>query len=170
VRIAGLLAILSLGLACQAQQKNPQQNHGDHQHGTVKRGDQAMGFSQVKTTHHFRLYKNGGVIEVQANDPKDTASREEIREHLTHIANMFSAGNFESPMFTHGTTPPGVPTMMHLRDHIEYRFEETEKGARIRIETANAQATDAVHAFLLFQMVAHQTGDSPDISDEVGKK
>ena len=104
------------------------------------------------------------------NDPKDTESREQIREHLTHITAMFSAGNFESPVFTHGTTPPGVPTITHLRDQIEYQFEETEKGAKVRIKTMNGQATDAIHAFLLFQIVDHQTGDSPDISEEFPRK
>ena len=97
-------------------------------------------------------------------------SREQIREHLTHIAAMFSAGNFESPMFTHGTTPPGVPTLAHLRDQVDYHYEEMEKGAKVRITTANGQATDAIHAFLLFQIVDHQTGDSPDISEEVARK
>jgi len=170
MRTAALLAVLSLGLTCQAQQKDPPQYRSDHQHEVIKRGEQAMGFSHAKTTHHFRLFKDGGVIEVEANDPKDTESREQIREHLTHITAMFSAGNFESPMFTHGTTPPGVPTMAHLRDQIEYRFEETEKGAKVRIKTANGQATDAIHAFLLFQIVDHQTGDSPDISEEAPRK
>jgi len=170
MRIAALLAVLSLGPTWQAQQKNAPQNHGDHQHEIEKRGDQAMGFSQAKTTHHFRLFKDGGSIEVEVDDPKDTASRQQIREHLEHIAKMFSAGNFESPMFTHGTTPPGVPTMMHLRDQIEYSFAETEKGAKVRIKTPNGQATDAAHAFLLFQIVAHQTGDSPDISEETQGK
>jgi hypothetical protein len=170
MRTAVLLAFLSLGLTCQGQQKDPPQYRGDHQHEVMKHGDLAMGFSHAKTTHHFRLFKDGGAIEVEANDPKDTASREQIREHLTHIAAMFSAGNFESPMFTHGTTPPGVPTMAHLRDQIDYRYEETEKGAKVRITATNGQATDAIHAFLLFQIVDHQTGDSPDISGEVPTK
>jgi hypothetical protein len=167
MRTAALVAVLSLGLTWPAQQKEAPK---DHQHEVNKRGDQAMGFSHAKTTHHFRLFKDGGAIEVEADDPKDTASREQIREHLTHITAMFSAGNFESPMFTHGTTPPGVPTMAHLREQIDYSYEETEKGAKVRIKTANGQATDAVHAFLLFQIVDHQTGDSPDIAEEVAHK
>jgi hypothetical protein len=170
MRTAALLAILSLGLTWQAQQKDPPQYRDEHQHEVIKRGDQAMGFSQAKTTHHFRLFKDGGAIELEANDPKDTESREQIREHLAHIAGMFSEGNFESPMFTHGTTPPGVPTMMHLRDQIEYHYEETEKGGKVRITTSNGQARDAVHAFLLFQIVDHQTGDSPDIAEEAAHK
>ena len=90
--------------------------------------------------------------------------------HLSHVAKMFSAGNFEAPMFIHGATPPGVPTMATLRAQIQYQFQETENGARVRITTANKQARDAIHVFLLYQIVDHETGDSPDISDEVGKK
>ena len=31
--------------------------------GVVARGDEIMGFSHEKTTHHFRLYADGGSIE-----------------------------------------------------------------------------------------------------------
>jgi hypothetical protein len=35
------------------------------------------------------------------------ASRDHIRVHLSHVVEMFSAGNFNIPMFIHDTTPPG---------------------------------------------------------------
>ena len=54
--------------------------------------------------------------------------------------------------------------MTKLHDQIDYQVQETESGAKVRIRTANAQALDAIHAFLLFQITDHQTGDSPDIS------
>lgn len=129
-----------------------------------------MGFSQEKTSHHFLLLKDGGAIDVAANDSKDTASRDEIRQHLSHIAKMFSDGNFDVPMFIHGTTPPGVPTMKQLHEQIRYEFRETSSGARVRIRTANAQALEAVHSFLRFQIADHQTGDSGSVTDEVRKK
>jgi hypothetical protein len=50
-------------------------------------------------------------IEVTANDPNNTQSRDQIWHHLTHIAEMFSAGNFNAPVFIHDQTPPGVPVM-----------------------------------------------------------
>ncbi|HUJ30938.1 MAG TPA: hypothetical protein VLY23_06625 [Candidatus Acidoferrum sp.] len=128
------------------------------------RGDQAMGFPAAKTTHHFHLYQDGGAIEVEANDPKDTASRDQIRMHLSHIASMFAEGNFNAPMFIHATNPPGVPTMVRLHSEIRYRFEETASGGRVRIATQNAQALDAVHAFLLFQIIEHQTGDPATVA------
>lgn len=125
-----------------------------------------MGFSAAKTTHHFRLSQDGGAIEVEANDPKDTESRDQIRMHLSHIASMFTEGDFNVPMFIHDTTPPGVPTMIKLRAAIHYRFEETASGGRVRIATESAPALDAVHAFLLFQIIEHQTGDSAAVAQE----
>jgi hypothetical protein len=186
---ATLSAFLTAGLLFLAHQSGPQQSAA-HQHGTsagaaqpkqtephcemmkrgdmMKRSDQAMGFSQEKTTHHFYLAKDGGVIDVAANDPKDTASREQIRQHLTQITHFLADGNFDAPMFIHGTTPPGAATMTKLHDKIGYEFQQTEAGGRVRITTANAQALDAIHAFLLFQIVDHQTGDSAALADLPG--
>jgi hypothetical protein len=68
-----------------------------HQADVEKHGDAAMGFPHDKTTHHFRLYSDGGAIEVTANDTKDSQNTEAIRSHLTHIVSMFSAGDFSIP-------------------------------------------------------------------------
>jgi hypothetical protein len=130
----------------------------------IRRGDQAMGFAAAKTTHHFRLLADGGAIEVQVNDPQDAESRAEIHAHLAHIARMFASGDFSSPMFTHATTPPGVLTLTKLRAEIHYAYEETPSGGRVRITSANSQALDAIHAFLLFQIIEHQTGDPASIA------
>lgn len=129
-----------------------------------------MGFSHEKTTHHFRLFTDGGAIEVLANDSTDTASRDEIRQHLSHITKMFSAGDFNVPMLIHATTPPGVPTMKELRDQIRYAFQETDSGASVRINTTNPQALEAVHEFLRFQIAEHETGDATAVRDDTQKK
>jgi len=139
-------------------------SHGE----MVHRGNQVMGFAAEKTAHHFRLFPDGGAIEVSANDPKDTESRDQIRIHLSHIASMFSEGNFNAPMLVHHTTPPGVATMTKLRADIRYEYEETPSGARIRIRTPNPPALDAIHAFLLFEIIEHRTGDSASIAPAVG--
>ena len=88
--------------------------------------------------------------------------------HLSHIASMFSEGNFNAPMLVHHTTPPGVATMTKLRADIRYEYEETPCGARIRIRTPNPPALDAIHAFLLFEIIEHRTGDSASIAPAVG--
>src|SRR6185295_14985082 len=120
-----------------------------------KRGNEAMGFDQAKTTHHFLLAKDGGSIEVQANDAKDTASRNQIREHLRHITTMFKDGNFEVPMLIHAQNPPGADVMQKLKADIGYKFKELESGASIKISTSNADALQAVHDFLRFQIEEH---------------
>jgi TusA-related sulfurtransferase len=126
------------------------------------RGDHAMGFSHEKTTHHFRLLKDGGAIEVTSDDPNDTDSRDQIRSHLKHIAASFSAGNFKMPMFIHDQVPPGVPVMKRLKRQIRYDVENIETGARVRISSANPDAVKAIQDFLRFQITDHQTGDPLD--------
>jgi len=136
----------------------------DAHHGAVdKRGDHVMGFSHEKTTHHFRLYKDGGAIEVTANDAKDTESRDQIRMHLSHIAKMFASGDFNAPMLIHDRVPPGVPVMQKLKSEIKYEFQETDRGGVVRITTSNEEAVKAVHEFLRFQIDDHGTGDAKDV-------
>jgi hypothetical protein len=136
-----------------------QEQADPHPSGVDTRGDHAMGFSHKTSTHHFRLLSDGGTIEVTANDPKDNASRDEIRRHLTHIAKMFANGNFQVPMFIHDTVPPGATVMKSKRAGITYVFEPVPSGGRVRITTADAEALKAVHQFLWFQIQDHRTGD-----------
>jgi hypothetical protein len=128
-----------------------------------ERGDHAMGFSHDKTAHHFHLKDDGGIIEVTVISIDDEASRDQIRQHLKHIAKMFSEGNFSAPMFIHGQTPPGVETMKQSKAEIKYQYEEMDRGAKVRITTANAEAVKAVHEFLRFQIQDHRTGDPIEV-------
>ena len=129
-----------------------------------KRGDHVMGFDHTRTTHHFLLTKDGGVIQVEANDGNDSASRDKIRMHLSHIAMMFAEGDFNAPMLIHKQSPPGVSVMKSEKAKIEYAFEEIEKGGRVTIKTKDAEALKAVHDFLRFQVHEHQTGDPVEVN------
>ena len=125
-------------------------------------GDHVMGFSHEKTTHHFELHYDGGVIDVRANDVKDTESRDQIRSHFRHIAQMFADGNFIAPMLVHSTAVPGTATMTKLKDQLHWELQETPRGARIRVTADNKPALDApIHEFLRFQIEDHRTGDCP---------
>jgi len=126
-------------------------------------GAEAMGFDQDKTTHHFRLYKDGGAVEVAVKDPADTSSIGQIGDHLKQQAKKFAAGDFPVPKQTHGQMPPGVDPMTRLRSTIRYEFQSTEGGGRLRITTADAQALAAVHDFLRFQIEDHVTGDKTSV-------
>lgn len=148
---------------CALQQQAKPATEERHHEGVVQRGDEVMAFSHEKTTHHFRLYADGRAIEAEANDAKDTASRDEIRAHFGHIAKLFAEGDFSAPMLIHAQSPPGTEEMRKLRTVIRYVVENTERGGRIRITTKNPQALRAVHEFLRFQIADHQTGDSLEV-------
>lgn len=134
--------------------ENPSQHDMEHH------GEDIMGFSQIKTAHHFLLTEDGGVIEVTAKDPKDTVSQNQIRMHLPHIATAFASGDFTDPMEVHDQTPSGVPTMMRLKAQIQYKYVETNTGGRVLIHSDNSKAIEAIHDFLRFQIREHHTGDS----------
>lgn len=123
------------------------------------RGDKVMGFEHTRTTHHFSLEPDGGVIQVEANDAADEESRKAIRSHLSEIAGMFSRGDFSSPFAIHQREMPGVPVLIEKKDAIRYLYEEIEKGARVRITTSDPKALAAVHDFLRAQIGDHRTGD-----------
>jgi hypothetical protein len=158
-----LACLLTAPPACSAAQQPPDQP--TRQNGVAQRGAHEMGFSHETTTHHFRLLKDGGEILVEANDPNDKGGIEQIRIQLSHIVSIFSNGNFNAPALIHDTNPPGVATMARLKSDIRYTVTETERGARIRILTSSPETTDAVHAFLLFQIIDHKTDDSPTIAN-----
>jgi hypothetical protein len=141
-----------------------------HHAGVNERGDSVMGFDHEKTTHHFRLTRLGGSIEVTVNDPEDTGSRDAIRGHLAHIARMFSEGNFEAPMLIHDRVPPGASTMKKKKGSIGWKFQQTEAGGRIVIITKDAEALSAIHEFLRFQIEDHQTGDPVRVAEEPESK
>jgi hypothetical protein len=128
-----------------------------------ERREKGMGFSQTATTHHFLLRADGGAIQIEAKDAADTASRDEIRMHLGHIARAFQNGDFDIPMFVHGTVPRGVPEMKRLQKQIRYSFEDTASGGRVLISSASEDAIAAIHAFLRFQIEEHATGDSIEV-------
>ena len=138
--------------------KDAKPHHSDHE-AMTSRGEQGMGFSQTTTTHHFLLKADGGIIAVTANEKKDAVTREQIREHLAHIADAFAQGDFDIPMFVHDQTPPGVPTMKRLSKKIRYQFHETDKGGQVEISSTDNEAIQAIHDFLLFQIREHKTGD-----------
>jgi hypothetical protein len=162
-----VIAFLMFGvvqLAAQDMQSCPMHKEqmkeaSQHQADVEKHGDEAMGFPHDKTSHHFRLYSDGGAIEVTVNDSKDSQDVQAIRSHLTHIVTMFSNGEFSIPMFVHDQVPPGVPVMKDKHAEISYTFEELSAGGRVRIKTMNPGALKAIHEFLRFQIEDHQTGD-----------
>ena len=166
--VIAFLLFSGLQLSAQDMQSCPMHKEhikeaSQHQADVEKHGNEAMRFSHDKTTHHFRLYSDGGAIEVTVNDTKDSQNMQAIRSHLTQIVTMFSNGEFSVPVFVHDQVPPGVPVMKEKRSEISYTFEELPAGGTVRIKTTNPEALKAIHDFLRFQIDDHHTGDTTEI-------
>jgi len=173
MKIKGITILVALSLTSAfAQHGSDQPSMSDcpmmsteHAAAVDAHGDEAMGFSHAKTIHHFRMFRDGGAIEVVANDANDSGSRDQIRVHLKHIVVMFGEGNFNIPMFVHDQMPDGAATMQEMKDMISYHFQETEKGGQVRITTKDPKALAAIHEFMRFQIREHHTGDPNEVSE-----
>ena len=161
-----LAATLFSGAAPRQQSapSDPKPSHDSaftvHDHAKMnERGEKGMTFSETATAHHFLLKPDGGIIQVAANDPKDSDSIDRIRRHLAHISHAFSSGDFDIPVFVHDTVPPGVPDMKRLASKITYTAEQSANGGRVVIHSFDPAAISAIHKFLRFQIDEHQTHD-----------
>ena len=169
-RVALALAVIAgLSGAAPAQQR-PAPDHDAHHRDMLARGTQAMGFDQERTAHHFRLYRDGGAVEVSVKDANDQHDLHAVRQHLQDIAGLFKAGDFSKPALTHAQTVPGTSEMIRLKDGITYRYEQTAAGGRVRLMTQDTGALAAIHTFLRFQIDDHHTGDSGTVERSPGDK
>jgi hypothetical protein len=133
--------------------------HVDSRHDT-------FGMAHDQSAHSFRLFADGGAIELRATNADDEATIAAIRKHLQEITPQFEKGDFSTPAFVHGYTPDGVAQLEQLRNAITYRYEKLDRGGRIRITTKSADALAAVHAFLRFQVIEHRTANSGKVEKD----
>jgi hypothetical protein len=130
-----------------------------HRAAVDSRHDEVTRVSHDASVHHFLLNESGGTIRLEVTDPKDSAGRDRVREHLQVVARSFASGDFALPMLIHDQVPPGVDVMKARKESIAYTFAATDRGGEVRIATKNAVALTAIHAFLRFQIDDHGTGD-----------
>ena len=161
-----LLACVATGSLAAQTDANPCPLHAQHMKAAHDqetaldhRGDQVMGFEHARTAHHFLLTQDGGAIQVEVTDPKDSESLAQIRGHLSQVASAFAGGDFEMTRQVHDRVLPGTAEMARLKEAISYRYEQTERGAQVRIATSDPAALRAIHAFLRAQIEDHRTGD-----------
>ena len=165
--IGSTIGMLALGGALLNAQHfmPPGMSHEEHLRQLQKdrelkhRGAITMGFDQDASVHHFLLQPGGGTILVKSRDAGDEALISQIRSHFREIADAFRAGLFDKPLATHEELPPGAAAMREQKERITYRYVEHPGGASVVIETADPETRKAIHAFLRYQIVEHQTGD-----------
>jgi len=137
--------------------------HVDSRHDT-------FGMSHSKSTHSFRLFPDGGAIELRATNMTDEATVNAIRGHLQEITEQFDKGDFSTPAFVHGYPLAGVAQLERLRSAISYRYQQLDGGGRIRITTKSAEALAAIHAFMRFQVIEHRTANTGKIEEDDSAK
>lgn len=142
--------------------------HADHGSRVDKRHD-TLGMSHSTSTHSFRLFDDGGAIELRANRAEDLQTVQGIRSHLKDIAGQFAKSDFSTPGFVHGYAPDGVEQMEALAGAIRYTYEELPEGGRVLIRAESSAEQEAIHAFLQFQIIEHRTADSGEVEKDVRK-
>ena len=89
-----------------------------------------MGFSHEATKHSFKIYDDGGAIEVRALHADDEASVRAIRTHLQSIAKSFAAGDFANPAAIHGPAPAGFRQGSRPRSTAGWHWSTAWRAAR----------------------------------------
>jgi hypothetical protein len=130
-----------------------------HRAGVDHRHDEATGVGHEDSEHEFRLAEDGGSIRLEVTDAANTAGRDRIREHLRGIAKAFAEGDYSLPTRIHDQVPPGVDGMKSRAGAIRYSYAPTDKGGIVTLSTSDAEAVEAIHTFLRFQITDHGTGD-----------
>jgi hypothetical protein len=86
----------------------------------------------------IRFEADGGAIEVEAKRVNDTQTRDAVRQQLRHDLRE--------------QVPSATPAMQENRNRIKYKYQETTRGARIRIIAKDQAALAAVQEFLRSQI------------------
>ena len=127
----------------------------DRQEAVAAAGAEIMPFDLDATTHIFIDTETGGIQEVIADDPTDTASVEMIVQHLTEEAAKFNVGDFSDPEAIHGESMPGLATLKDRYDEVEIELIVEEDGATLIYTTTEAEVVGAIHDWFTAQTSDH---------------
>ena len=118
-------------------------------------GQHVMPFDLGETTHIFEMTESGGIQQVIADDPSDSAQIALIRQHIQHEAMRFSAGDFSDPTTLHGEDMPGVQELAAGAANIKIEYTELPDGAQITFTTQDLHLITAIHRWFGAQLSDH---------------
>jgi len=118
-------------------------------------GSQVMPFDLGQTTHIFEMTESGGVQQVIADDPSDSAQVALIQQHLQHESMLFSSGDFSDPFSLHGVDMPGVNELAAGVDKINIEYAAVSDGAQITFTTQDIRLITAIHRWFGAQLSDH---------------
>jgi hypothetical protein len=118
-------------------------------------GHEVMPFALGATQHVFEITSTGGVQDVVARDPGDTGQIREIREHLSHEAMRFTAGDFSDPRSLHGSDMPGLRELSAGAERLQITYSDLEAGGRITYVATDTELVTAIHRWFGAQLSDH---------------
>ena len=127
----------------------------DHQAMIHNMGSQVMPFDLTKTTHIFEMTESGGIQQVVAKDPNDSAQIALIQQHIQHEVTMFSVGDFSDSMSLHGNAMPGLKELAAGASQIKIEYTALSNGAQITFATQDLHLITAVHRWFGAQLSDH---------------
>jgi type II secretory pathway pseudopilin PulG len=134
----------------------------NHQAEVAARGAQVMPFDLDATTHIFQPHDDGGIQQVIADDPSDTAQITLIRAHLQEEGAKFQRGDFSDPTTIHGMDMPGVAQLQAGYARITVTYTELPK-AQLRYTTSDPALVTALRDWFAAQTSDHgEHAASPD--------
>ncbi|MCG6988412.1 MAG: hypothetical protein LJF06_09565 [Gemmatimonadetes bacterium] len=122
-----------------------------------EKGGMVMPFALDSTTHVFEMTDSGGVQDVVAKDPADSAQITLIRRHLMHEAELFRNGDFSDPASIHGKSMPGLQALSAGAKRIRIEYTALPNGGRITYSTSDPKLITAVHRWFGAQLSDHGT-------------
>jgi hypothetical protein len=120
-------------------------------------GHEVMPFKMSATQHVFEMTESGGIQQVIARDPNDTAQIGLIRQHLHHEAMRFSSGDFSDPTALHGAEMPGLRELSAGAAQIEIDFSDLPNGAQLTFTTRDLRLITTIHRWFGAQLSDHGT-------------
>jgi hypothetical protein len=122
----------------------------------AQRGGEVMPFSLAATTHVFTKTPRGGVQQVIAKNPADTAQVRLVRQHLREIEAQFRKGDFSGPAHIHGMDMPGLAELKAApAGSIAISYKDVKGGAELAYRTANPELVAALHRWFDAQLSDH---------------
>jgi hypothetical protein len=118
-------------------------------------GSQVMPFDLSQTTHIFEMTESGGIQQVIAKGPNDSAQVALIQQHIQHEVMMFSAGDFSDPMSLHGGDMPGVTELTASAAQIKVEYAALPNGAQITFTTEDLHLITEIHRWFGAQLSDH---------------
>jgi hypothetical protein len=125
------------------------------------RGAQVMPFDLDATTHIFQPHDDGGIQQVIADDPSDSAQIALIRAHLQEEAAKFQRGDFSDPTTIHGMDMPGVAQLQAGYTRIAVTYTELPNGAQLRYTTSDPALVAALRDWFAAQTSDHGEHAAP---------